>query len=209
MAKNGLKSTAKMLSPSLVDVMRNLITIIESTLLEQRDPGVVEWLDAARARSDANLLYVHGSNHKFANFQQPDTDIGALVFASKLTWLSPDRPLQAESYGRNLYLVKIHFKKRFIPNKDPVAKEILSTALDGEYRWEWSDDGEGRIYRGVWDFKRKMEYGELDYQDCHRVIPPAVEAGYDFFEVYECSVGDSSVATSDANIVEIVDRYPA
>lgn len=34
-----------------------------------------------------------------------------------------------------------------------------------------------------WDYERKIEYGRLDYQDLHIIVPVAIEHGFDMFRV--------------------------
>lgn len=179
--------------------LRRWMTVAQQMVLceaqprRKDDPLVVEWVEDAYARPDANRLYLHGSRHLFERFADPDTSIGKLIHFTKLTgenW-PKGNPLQAEYYGPILYLVTIRAKKPFRPLDDPEAKDILSETL-----------------RGVYDYEGKVRWGRIDYQDQHLVVPTAVAAGYDLFRIYECSVCGDSIGVARGNIVTIVDRYP-
>jgi len=156
------------------------------------DHTVEAWIDAVMARPDANQLYLHGSNHLFERFADPkNPKAGTLLHFTKLTGENrlPGTILQAEYYGKYLYLVKLHYHKPFRPYVDPVAKDIMKTALIG-----------------VWDYDEKIKWGRLDYQDQHLVVPIAVTAGYDFFRIYEVSIQGDSCGVPRGDMVEIVDR---
>jgi hypothetical protein len=169
-----------------------------------KDPQAAAWIEAARKRPDAEELFVHGSRKLFSQFTQPNLSIGQLIFFSKLTDPRFSRGvLQAEYYGDNLYLCKLAPGTPFNPNQDPEAKKILIEALGGEYKYV-----PGEPTKGVWDFKNKVEWGRLDYQDTYLVVPPAVEAGYNRFRVYEMSVRTDSHAVTNPDMVEIVDVLP-
>jgi uncharacterized DUF497 family protein len=169
-----------------------------------KDPQAAAWIEAARKRPDAEELFVHGSRKLFSQFTQPNLSIGQLIFFSKLTDPRFSRGvLQAEYYGDNLYLCKLAPGTPFNPNRDPEAKKILIEALGCEYKYV-----PGEPTKGVWDFKNKVEWGRLDYQDTYLVVPPAVEAGYNRFRVYEMSVRTDSHAVTNPDMVEIVDVLP-
>lgn len=173
--------------------------IISEAYQDETHPEVAEWLLAATQRADAGELYLHGSRTAFTSFQEPDTAHGRLIHATKLIdkWRSGKR-LQAEYYGHYLYLIRIAPKKRFSPLNDPQAKAILTEALMND-----------RLRGGgpVWDHEAKIRYGRMDWQDAHLVVPRAVDAGYDLFEVFEDSVRSHSYGAAHAGIVEIVDRF--
>ncbi len=172
--------------------------ITEDQPRRKHDESITKWIAAAKARPDADELYIHGSRHLFSHFTDPDTSIGKLIFASKLTKEShpryQDEAYQAEYYGPYLYLAKIHFKKMFRPYSDPKSKEIMTAAL-----FHQKDSP-------VWDFEEKIKWGRLDYQDLHLVVPPAVAAGYDLFRVYEVSISGESYGAIKGSMIEIVDR---
>jgi len=174
--------------------MREWMTaVLEAHPRRHGDPAIVEWIEAAYARPDADRLYLHGSDHRFERFADPNTDYGHLIHFTKLTGENWHRgsPLQAEYYGAILYLVTIHARKPFRPLNDPDAKAILAETL-----------------HGAWNYEDKVRWGCFDYQDQYRVIPTAVAAGYDLFRVHECSVGGDSIGITSGGMVTIVDRYP-
>lgn len=177
----------------------NLDELFEGQPRRSTDPGVVEWLNMAYERPDAEELYLHGSDHSFERFRQPNLGYGHLIFFSKLIEPNEFRSAtkQAEYYGDHLYLAKLHNRKAFNPYRDPHARRIFADAL--------VEDIDGSK---VWDYERKIEWGRLDYQDLYLVVPPAVAAGYNFFTVYEIAMRGNSYAVTDPNMVEIVDRYP-
>ena len=167
----------------------------------ETDAGVVAWLKAAYDRPDAKDLYLHGSDMAFERFHQPKLEYGHLIFFSKLVdWNeSNDRVLQAEYYGHHLYLAKLHNRHAFNPLNDPKAHAIFDEALTNDIKGvQWKQ----------WDYETKMQWGRLDYQDLHLVVPQAVAAGYNFFTVYEVSMRGNSYAVTDPAMVEIVARYP-
>jgi hypothetical protein len=182
--------------------MRRFITLSESLLTEDQparlhDPDILPWLEAAHARPDAGELYLHGSNRLFDHFNQPDLQIGQLIFSTKLVerYRSLDykrQAFQAEYYGRNLYLLKISYQKLFNPHPrtDQQAAAIFAEAIKGQ-----------------WDYENKVRYGRFDYQDAHLVVPPAVAAGYDFFRIYEVAAQYESYGAAYADMIEIADRY--
>ena len=183
----------------MTHAIRRWMTLCETILEDQprrdSDPNVAPWLDAAYARPDAKELYLHGSDHTFDQFKQPKLEHGHLIFFSKLIdgHHNKARPVQAEYYGHTLYLCKLHGLKPFkpYPQIDPQAAAILKDALQTQ-----------------WDYENKVKMGRLDYQDCYEVIPPAVEAGYNFFTIYEISIHGNSYAVTDPSMIDIVGRYP-
>jgi hypothetical protein len=174
----------------------DIVAKLNETVSRNRTPESYAWLQQAYARDDVDELYLHGSDHVFDHFVDPKIDYGRLIFATKLVEQYEHRDvarvgLQAEHYGRNHYLIKIHPQKRFNPYKsDPVAQEIFAAAV-----------------ADTWDAENKIKYGRFDYQDAHLVIPPAVAAGYDFFRIYEMAAQGSSYGSAFANMIEIVDRH--
>ena len=64
------------------------------------------------------------------------------------------------------------------------------------------------LYARNADRDSKLKSGRLDYQDTYLVVPPAVEAGYDRFRIYEMSIQGDSHAVAYPEMIEIVDRYP-
>ena len=93
-----------------------------------------------------------------------------------------------------MYLIKIHFQKIFRPHSNPEAKEILTKFLSAEHEQ-------------VWDYERKIEYGRLDYQDLHIIVPVAIEHGFDMFRVYEISIHAESYGATKASMIEIIDIF--
>ena len=155
----------------------NLVqTLHEGHPRRDTDPEVAKWIQAVYRRSDVDRLYLHGSNHQFERFADPKLEYGQLIHFTKLTgenWL-PGRPLQAEYYGAILYLVTVHARQPFRPLNDPKAMAILEESLRGD----------------TWDYESKVRWGCFDYQDQHKVVPPAVAAGYDLFRVSRmCGAG--------------------
>ena len=180
--------------------MRFSEIIYEDAALRDSNPGVVEWLAQARARPDASELYVHGSNHDFAQFREPKWEHGGLIFGSKIVEFNvmPDRALQAEYYGRNLYLVKFHGVKEFRPKRDPKAEAIYLEAMNTQdYMPDWKAS----------QIKRSLEDEMMDYSDTYLFVPPAVAAGYNFFRIYEVAMRGFSWGVAHSNMVEIVDRF--
>lgn len=165
-------------------------------------PEVMEWLDRVYSRDDVNDLYLHGSRNQFETFQQPNLQYGHLIFFSKLSDYSDyrDVPIQAEYYGTNLYLAKIAPAKIFSPYPIPSgqpdphqqrdALEIMRQALpDTTYEKE-----------------TKLRFGRVDYQDLYKIVPLAVQHGYQIFRVYECSMCRDSYGVADSSLIELVDR---
>lgn len=161
-----------------------------------KDAGVLPWIEAAYARPDADELFLHGSNNAFDRFKQPNTDWGQLIFATKLTkeYHVPGAALQAEYYGRHLYLLKIGDRKMFSPRNDERAMQIFKDALESNSE-------------KIWDIENKIKYGRIDYQDTHIVVPPAVAAGYNFFRIYEIAMKGDSYGSTSPDMMHIVDRY--
>ena len=176
-----------------------LCDIFEGHPGRETDSQVVEWLKAAYQRPDVKDLYLHGSDTAFEKFKQPNLDYGHLIFFSKLVDWNQAKVLQAEYYGHHLYLAKLHNRHSFNPYSDPKARAILDDAL--------TNDIKGVVSK-QWDYETKMQWGRLDYQDLHLVVPKAVAAGYNFFTVYEVSMSGNSYAVTDPAMVEIVARYP-
>lgn len=169
------------------------VRINEDQPLRDTDKNVADWLSKARARPDADELYLHGSRESFEEFRQPNLAHGRLIFFSKLInenrW--PEETLQAEYYGPKLYLAKLARGKLFSPYRDPESRAIMEKALP----------------LNVWDREEKIKWGRLDYLDLYHVVPLAVAAGFTRFRVYEVSIRGDSHAVTDPKMVTIIDRY--
>jgi hypothetical protein len=182
----------ELLEPKVI-TLAECVALFEDQPRRLHDPGVAAWLDKAYASPNADRLYLHGSNHRFDRFADPNVENGHLIHFTKLTkenW-PPGAALQAEYYGANLYLVTIHARKPFRPLNDPAAKAILQQTLEG-----------------AWNSDYKVRWGCFDYQDQYRVIPVAAAAGYDLFRIHECSVQGDSIGVTKGDMITIVDRYP-
>jgi GNAT superfamily N-acetyltransferase len=158
----------------------------EDAAIRTYDPGVLEWLQEALSRPDADDLYLHGSSQVQNVFSQEDKrHEHSLLHFSKLT--DPrfkDRPHHAEYYGPKLFLCKLSYSKPFdvrYPDKEPA-----------------------QMYQELVPRGRKYQ---LDYGDIYHIIEPALAKGYDMFVVWEVSVNTESYAVPEANQVQVIDTY--
>ena len=159
----------------------------EGAAIRTYDPGVLEWLQEALSRPDADDLYLHGSRQVQDVFSPEDKrHEHALIHFSKLT--DPrfrDIPFQAEYYGPKLLLCKLNYNKPFdvrYPNREAA-----------------------RMHREL--VPHEVSQYRLDYGDIYHIIEPALAKGYDIFVVWEVAASTESYAVPDANQVQVIDTY--
>lgn len=158
----------------------------EAAAIRTYDPGVLEWLQEALSRPDADDLYLHGSRQVQDVFSPEDKrHEHALIHFSKLT--DPrfqDVPFQAEYYGPKLFLCKLSYTKPFdvrYPRKEPAQMHKELVPRGSQYK--------------------------LDYGDIYHIIEPALAKGYDMFVVWEVAARTESYAVPEANQVQVIDTY--
>lgn len=129
--------------------------------------------------------FLHGSDKLFSSFRRGGH--GAIYFSDPQDFVGRGK-IQAYAYAKPyLYTVEIVGGKRFDPLNDEKAMEIFKSCLEEK----------------VWDYKNKIRFGRLDYQDAYLVIPEAEKHGYNLFRVYEVSVQNWSLAVTDPNLIKI------
>jgi hypothetical protein len=137
------------------------------------------WLQKALERSDADELYVHGSQQQFLSFNQPQLWRGELIFFSRLS----DKMNLDQFFGDTLYLCTIADAPKFDPATDPQASKTL-TRLSGM-------------------FARKRT--RLEFEDLPHLVPQAVRGGHRRFSVHNRRTCEFYEAIADARLATIVD----
>lgn len=164
--------------------------LFEAAALRTYDPNFASWLEQAKQRPDADELYVHGTFGEEPG-RAPKTHEHQLLHFSKLT--DPrfrSGPIHAEYYGNKIYLAKLRYKKPFdVWRIGSEAQRLADERIEGD--WARQD---GHVRR-------------LDWGSVYDVIEPALQMGYDFFQVYENSVQTDSWAVPSMKQVQIVDKY--
>lgn len=168
----------------------NKSSLIEDQAIRTYDSGVIEWIQEALQRPDADQLYLHGSRQEQDVFDPKSKSHKlALLHFSKLTdpWFAKRNvPYQAEYYGPKLWLVKLNFKKPFdVRYPDSEAAQMQDELVPNHSQ-------------------HRMNYEEL-----YEITGPALERGYDMFVVFERAAGTESYAVPDHKQVQVVDIYDA
>ena len=191
--KQALKQAYRAMQDYLIPQMQQHGLVSESLTegqpIRSYDPGVIEWLQEAMKRPDADELYLHGSQQEQNVFDPKlKTWEHALLHFSKLTDpRSHDTPPQAEYFGHKLWLVKLNYKKPFdVRYPDSEAAMMYDKLVPNHYYQH-----------------------RLSYEDLHEVVPAALERGYDMFVVFEIAVTTESYAVPNYNQVEVVDIFDA